>query len=165
MKIVLIGFACCYKSSVGKLLAKKLNYPHVDTDKTIEELTGKSVADIFAIEGEATFRQTENDVLLKAAACDNAVISCGGGSALLFNFKQLADDSTVVWLTAQADTVLSRLGDTPRPLFDGKTVDEIATIIDSRKPCYAKYADVTIATDGLTSQQVADIAYKQLFLK
>ena len=162
MKIVLIGFACCYKSSVGKLLAKKLNYSHVDTDKTVEELSGKSIADIFATEGEAAFRQTENDILLKAAACDNAVISCGGGSALLSNFNKLADSATVVWLTAQAETVISRLGENPRPLFDGKTVNEIATIINSRNPNYAKYADVTIATDGLTSQQVADMAYKQL---
>lgn len=162
MKIVLIGFACCYKSSAGKLLAEKLNLRHVDTDRAVEELAGKSVAEIFEQKSELEFRKLESWTLLRASYLDDVVISCGGGGPLHSAFDKLSVGATVVWLTAQAETVISRLGDTPRPLFDGKSADEIAKVIDSRNPYYAKYADVTIATDGLTSRQVADIAFNKL---
>lgn len=162
MKIVLIGFACCYKSSAGKLLAAKFNYNYVDVDKTVEDIAGKTVAEIFATEGEQAFRRKERDALIAFSHLDNIVISCGGGSALCPDFKLLADNSTVVWLTANAQTVAARLGDTPRPLFDGRTVDDLARQIDSRVPYYAKYADFTVSTDGLKSNQVADILFDKL---
>lgn len=159
MKIILIGFACCYKSSAGKLLAQKLNCKHVDTDKVVELVTGKTVADIFAASGEAEFRKKERDALMSLTDCDNVVISCGGGSVLCDDFKMLAEGSTVVWLTATADTVASRLGNTPRPLFDGKSVCDIDKLIKARNPYYLKYAEITIATGGLTSEQVAESVY------
>lgn len=164
MKLVLIGFACCYKTSVGKLLAEKLNYTHIDTDEMIVENAGRSIADIFANAGETAFRKMESAALLKVVNLDNAVISCGGGSALLSTFKQLAENATVVWLTASASTVISRLGSAPRPLFDGKAIDDIAAVIDERTSYYARYADLTVSTDGLTSQQAADIVYGKLHL-
>lgn len=160
MKIVLIGFACCYKTSAGKLLADKLNYDHVDVDAIVEDVANKSIAEIFATKGESEFRKLENDALLAVRACGNTVISCGGGSALCRDFKLLADVSTVVWLTAKAETVMSRLGGAVRPLFDGKSVDDVSRIMDGRNAYYSKYADITVATDGLTSEQVADVLFR-----
>lgn len=156
MKIVLIGFACSYKTSAGKYLAQKLNYKVIDTDSVVENVAGKSIADIFATEGEAGFREREGQTLLSLSYCDNVVISCGGGSPLNAAFGKLASDSTVVWLTSTAQTVQQRLGQTARPLFDGKSVEQLDKLIIAREPCYAKYANVTVATDGKTSQQVAD---------
>lgn len=162
MKIVLIGFACSYKTSVGKLLAEKLNYKHVDTDVEVEQLAGKSIAEIFELQSELEFRRLESWILLRTSYLDDAVISCGGGAPLHSAFDKLSAGATMVWLTSSANTVKQRLGQTARPLFDGKTVDDIAAIMDVRAPYYAKYADITVSTDGLTSQQVADAVYSQL---
>lgn len=163
MKVVLIGFACCFKSSAGKLLAEKLNYKHFDVDRLVEQAACKSIADIFASEGERAFREWESNALSALVDADDAVISCGGGSALLPSFASIADRSTVVWLTAQAETVVSRLsGDGSRPLFDGKTASEIQALMDERSRRYARFADVTVATDGLTPLQTADIIYSKL---
>lgn len=162
MKIVLIGFACCYKTSAGELLAKKLNYAHIDVDKMIEAGAGKSVAEIFASSGEREFRKLERQALLSLIPCEDVVISCGGGSVLADSFDVFAEGATVVWLTANADTVVSRLGGVSRPLFDGKSADDIYRLMDVRAPYYAKYADLVISTDNLTSNQVADIVFNKL---
>lgn len=156
MKIILIGFACSYKSTVGKLLAEKLNYKHIDTDSVVEETAKKSIAEIFAQQSELEFRRLESWTLLQASYLDDAVISCGGGGPLHSAFDKLAVGSKVVWLTSAASTVKQRLGQTVRPLFDGKTVEQLDELITMRTPYYAKYANITVATDGKTSQQVAD---------
>lgn len=162
MKIVLIGFACSYKTTVGKLLAEKLNYQHIDTDDEVEQLAGKSVAEIFAQQSELEFRRLESWTLLRTSYLDDAVISCGGGAPLHSAFDKLSADATVVWLTSTANTVKQRLGQIARPLFDGKTVEDIAAVMDVRTPYYAKYADITVATDGLSSPQVADAVYSKI---
>lgn len=162
MKIVLIGFACCYKTSAGELLAKKLNYAHIDVDRMIEAGAGKSVAEIFASFGENEFRRLERQALLSLIPSNDIVISCGGGSVLADSFEVFAEGATVVWLTANADTVVSRLGGVSRPLFDGKSADDIACLMDVRAQYYAKYADIIVSTDNLTSSQVADAVFGKL---
>lgn len=144
------------------MLAKKLNYAHIDVDKMIEAGAGKSVAEIFANSGENEFRRLERQALLSLIACDNIVISCGGGSVLADGFGIFAEGATVVWLTSTAETVIKRLGGVSRPLFDGKSVDDISKLMDERAPYYAKYADLIIATDNLTSKQVADILLNKI---
>lgn len=156
MTIVLIGFACSYKTSVGKLLASKLNLQHIDVDKLVEERSGQTVAEVFAMDGEGAFRELERNALTSLADCADVVISCGGGSAVHSEFERLAATSTVVWLTSTAATVKQRLGNIKRPLFDGRTVEQLDETINYRAAYYAKYADVTIATDGKTSEQVAN---------
>lgn len=156
MKIVLIGFACSYKTSVGKLLAEKLNLRYVDTDRAVEELAGKSVADIFEQQSELEFRRLESWTLLRASYLDDVVISCGGGGPLHSAFDKLAVGSTVVWLTSTASTVKQRLGQTARPLFDGKTVEQLDELLVERTSYYAQYANIKVATDDKTSAQVAE---------
>lgn len=155
MKIILIGFACCYKSSAGKLLAQKLNYAHIDVDKVVEESAGKSIADIFANEGEAAFRDKESAVLMAITKLDNVVVSCGGGSVLSQCFADVAAGSTVVWLTASPEAVHSRLGGVQRPLFDNMSIEQLSAAMDMRVPYYTGYANCTVITDNKTSEQVA----------
>ncbi len=162
MKIVLIGSACCYKTSAGKLIAEKLNCKHIDLDEQIEQTANKSISDIFALYGEAEFRNLERHALLAVADCENAVISCGGGTVTCSDFERLARGSLVVWLKANAHTVVSRLGGIPRPLYDGKSVLDVDKLINARTPYYEKYANLTVNTDGLTSNQVADIVLRQI---
>lgn len=156
MKIVLIGFACSYKTSVGKLLAQQLNMEWVDTDEMVTHYAKKSIAQIFVQDSELEFRRAESFALLEAAHKDNVVVSCGGGGALHSAFEKLACGAKVVWLTSTAATILSRLGGEPRPLLDGKSVEQIDELIIKRTPYYQKYANLTVATDGKTSEQVTD---------
>ena len=154
-KILLIGFAACYKSAVGRLVADMLNCTYIDTDLAIERNCNMSVQQIFEQHGEAYFRQKESQ-LLATLNCDNTVVACGGGSVLAPNFNEFARDSIVICLTASAETIYSRLGgEVVRPLFDGLSLDELRGYIDSRAPLYCKYAHVTFSTDGKTPEQVA----------
>ncbi|MCH5157323.1 MAG: shikimate kinase [Clostridiales bacterium] len=160
-RIVLIGFATGYKTSVGKLLASRLNCAFVDTDAQIENTLASSVQQIFETYGEEYFRQAESK-LLRQLNEDNIVVACGGGSVLADGFDEFARDSIVIWLTVEAATVRSRLGNTQRPLFDKLTVEELEAYINKRAPLYAKYASVKFSTDGKTPQEVTAQVYDWL---
>ncbi len=156
MKIVLTGFAACYKTSVGKLLANRLGLRFFDVDREAERRAGMTVRDIFEQFGEEYFRRAEGDELTRLTDKTDCVVACGGGSALLAQYSALAESATaVVWLDASVQTVISRL-DGARPLADGKTPEQIARLMTERKPFYARYANGIFNTDGLSSEQVAD---------
>ena len=161
-KVILIGFATSGKSSVGKLLAKKLGAKFVDTDAEIERDCDMTIRQIFDAHGEAYFRQKENDLLLTLAPLQDVVIACGGGSVAAESFAQLAKGSVVIWLTATASTVKSRLGGVQRPLFDGLGERELQQFIDVRTPLYERYAEIAVPTDNLSVEQVAENAYLKL---
>ena len=154
MKIILIGFATTYKSTVGKILAQKLNLPLFDVDSQIEHSQGKTIPHIFAEQGEEYFRKCESQML--SVCPSTAVVSCGGGTPLSQNFSSFCQNSIVIWLTATAKTVISRLGSPARPLFDGLTIEQIAQKIEQRNAVYKQFASVVLSTDGKTSNQVAD---------
>ena len=142
MRIILIGFAATGKSSVGALLADGLRLRFADVDSLVENDAHMSVAQIFRQKGEDFFRALESD-------------ACGGGSILSDDFARFAEGSTVIWLTADANTVKSRLCG-GRPLFDGLTTEELSRRIAERERIYRRYADVTVSTDGLTAIQTAN---------
>ena len=154
-KIVLIGFAACFKTSVGKLLADRLGFAFVDTDSEIERLENMSVQQIFERYGEPYFRKRESE-LLRTLPMDNTVVACGGGSVLSSDFDECVRNAIVIDLTACAETVHARLGAVPRPLFDGLTVDELRIYMQKRAPLYAKYANAVFPTDGKSAEQVAE---------
>ena len=153
-KIILIGFATSGKSTVGRLLADKLNAKFVDTDAEIERDCKMSVQQIFDEYGEEYFRKKENKLLLSLASRQDVVVACGGGSVMAEGFEEFAADGIVIWLTAAAATVKRRLGDTARPLFDGLSEQQLAAYIDRRTPLYQRYAQIVIVTDNLTAEQV-----------
>ena len=161
-KIVLIGFACCGKSVVGKLLADRLGYAFVDTDCEVQRHCNLTISEIFERQGEESFRQMESELLASLADRHDTVVSCGGGSALANGFDRFAANSVVVWLTATAQTVLSRLGDTPRPLFDKLSERELAQYVERRSAVYQTYAGVQFATDGKTPEQLAEEIYSYI---
>lgn len=154
-KLVFIGFAASYKSSVGQIVADTLGWKLIDTDSEIERKAQLTVRQIFEQYGEQHFRQMESELLDTLKGANNIVVSCGGGSVLSSNFGEFAEDCTVVWLTASATTVINRLGEVSRPLFDGLTLQQLSDFVDKRNPLYAKYANICIDTDGLTSIEVA----------
>lgn len=162
MKLVFIGFATAYKSTVAKQLSQKLNLPLFDVDETIQSQTGKTIMQIFAEHGEDYFRTLESNLLLQLSQRENCVVSCGGGSVLSPNFANLAQNATVIWLQVDAQNVVSRLDGRSRPLFDGLTEDQLATKIDLRTPSYQEYATVQVDTNNKTSQQVFEQLCKLL---
>lgn len=162
MKLIIIGFATSYKSTVAKHLSKKLNLPLFDVDKLIEEQAGMPISQIFAEHGEGYFREMESAVICHLATKPTGIVSCGGGSVLSQDFPSLVQNATVLWLKVDAKTAHKRLNGVTRPLFDNLTVSELSTKIDQRNPLYAKYATIELDTSGKPSKQVVDEVCKLL---
>ena len=158
MMIALTGFMGSGKTTVGKVLADFLGCPFMDLDDLVVKKAGKSIPDIFAQDGEPAFRVLEAQILRKTVAKyaeSTAVLALGGGAVLAPASAALLHDKTVcIYLRASLETLLARLeGETTgRPLADASLADRLA----SREPIYEETAHVTIDTDGLSPDEVAD---------
>jgi shikimate kinase len=155
--IFLIGFMGTGKSTVGLLLAAKLERRFVDLDAVIEEEAHMTVGEIFFNEREAGFRAREAAALRRVAAAGPQVIAVGGGApAQGDNLDFMLHAGKVVCLTATVDELVQRIGDgEARPLLAGKDVrGEIQKLLPGRQPYYAR-AHVTVDTTGVVPSQVA----------
>lgn len=161
MRIVLIGFAGCYKSTVGRLLADKLDMPHIDTDLQIEKLFKRTVAQLLS-ESETSFRNLERMVVAELPK-DRVVLSCGGGTLMCGNGELLKDNSVFVWLTATIDTIFERVAnDKNRPLHFQKSKTQLQEMLEERKVNFERYSNFLVATDNKTPEQVAEEVVKAL---
>jgi shikimate kinase len=117
--IVLAGFMGTGKSTIGRLVADKLNMTFVETDAQIEALAGLTIPEIFAQHGEPLFRQMEASICQQAAAGQNQVISTGGGALLNPKTREIFISSgLVICLKCDLDEIIRRVGSAPdRPLF------------------------------------------------
>lgn len=161
--IILVGYRGTGKTTVGRLLAQRLGVPFADNDDRIEELAGKSIAEIFATEGEPGFRDRESAALAELCARSNSVIATGGGAVLReANRKLLKARGFVVWLTAPPETIWQRLQSDPatgarRPnLTTTGGEDEVKALVAAREPLYREVADFVSPTDTLSPDAVAD---------
>jgi len=159
-RLILTGFMATGKTEVGRLLARRLGRPFVDTDGLIEAAARRSVAQIFATDGEAHFRALERHAVEEACAVPDAIIATGGGTLLdAENHRRLAAAGPVVCLTASPEEIARRVGDvSSRPLLVGHNGDRLArirTLLAERAPAYA-LATHTVDTSGLTVEQVAE---------
>lgn len=149
--IVLIGFMGSGKSTVGKYISDEYGMDFIDTDTFIEERAGKSISQIFADEGEATFRKIETDTL--AYLNDNlynAVIATGGGMPLRpENAKLLKEIGKVYYLFASEKTIYERVKDDhTRPLLQCEDpFNKICELMGQRRPVYEAVSDMEIDTD------------------
>lgn len=160
--VALIGGRWTGKTSVGIVLAHELRMEHVDTDMLVEEAAGKSTIRIFKEDGEVAFRLREIFAVIDASDMSNVVISCGGGVVLnQVNIEILRATSSIVLLTADLPTMLRRAegGTHERPSLTGKrsATDEIAEIMELRRPLYKKYADLEVDTSELSIAEVVAI--------
>ena len=157
MNIVLTGFMCTGKTSVGKLLAEKLGYQFVDTDDLIEQRVGMKISEIFAVYGEPYFRDVETEVVKEVAKKDKFVISTGGGVVLRkVNMDELRKNGIIVNLTAKPETIYNRLKNQPgvRPLLNKPDpMNEIIKLLLQREEYY-KNCDLRIETDNFTVEQI-----------
>jgi 3-dehydroquinate dehydratase type I len=157
--IYLIGFSGTGKSTVARLLGARLGRPACDLDALIVERTGRTIADIFANDGEPAFRQIEADTLRAAARRDDSPIVATGGGVPTFpaNRATMAATGWTICLEASPETLYQRLKDTVevRPLLQATDpLDHIRTLKATRQPAYA-LAHWTIHTDRLTPVQAA----------
>ena len=147
------------KSTVGPVLASKLDYNYIDLDQFIENKYSKSINEIFSENGEEYFREIESEGLLEISNADNkCVISTGGGVVLLpTNREIMSNNGTTVYLEAGLETIWERIrSDSTRPLLNVKNpLAEAEKILAGRVEYYEK-SDFTVKTDGLDAEQVAD---------
>lgn len=145
------------KTTVGQLLAQRLQRPFLDTDALIVERDGRSIAQIFAEDGEMVFRDWERTVALELAQRNGLVIATGGRLMLdEGNAEALTASGLVFCLTADPQTILDRIkDDDQRPLLNvPNPADRIAQLLQIRRDAYGRFPQ--ISTDGKTAVQVAD---------
>ncbi len=159
--LILIGFMGTGKTTVGKVLAKKLSMPFVDTDLEIERQSGCTISQIFCNQGEEFFRQLERKVLKNTLSSAPSVIATGGGIVLREdNVEDMQKGGWVVALTASRDELIQRLeNDSSRPLLRGDMRKQIDELLSKRRESY-RFADLTVDTTGRSVTVIAGIIYK-----
>ena len=164
MLITLTGFMGSGKTTVGEVLADFLGCPFYDLDALVVKKAGRSIPEIFADGGEAAFRTLEAKVLRQAVekyAESTAILSLGGGTlGTPASARLVAEKTTCIYLRASVDTLAARLAPEAagRPLLRGAPDlrDRIAALLAGREDVYASTAHVTVDTDGLSPEQIAD---------
>jgi shikimate kinase len=156
--IVLVGMMGAGKSSVGRKLALKLALPFVDADTEIEAAAGMTIAEIFAIRGEAEFRAGETRVIARLLDTGPQVLATGGGAFMNPETRAaIRAHGVSVWLRAEFDVLMKRIRRrSDRPLL--KTPDPAATLralIEQRYPVYAE-ADVTVDSIDVPHEVIVD---------
>ncbi len=147
--IFLVGLMGSGKTTVGRALARKLNKRFIDSDHEIESRTGVSIPVIFEIEGEASFRAREAEVIKELTSMDDIVLATGGGAILNAESRQLLHErGTVIYLRASVNSILQRTRhDKNRPLL--RTADprkKLEELEQQRHSLYQKTAHVIIET-------------------
>jgi shikimate kinase len=154
--IVLVGAPGAGKSTVGALLAESLGTEFTDADAVIEERAGKPIAEIFADDGETTFRQLEEETTA-ALLRRTGVLALGGGAVLSSATRSALRGHRVVWLRVGVPAALHRVGlDTARPLLLGNVRGRLIKLLGERKPLYDEVAEVRVDTDDASPEDVVE---------
>jgi shikimate kinase len=148
-KAVLIGLPGSGKSTIGRRLAKSMDVPLLDTDIAIEKTTGRTIADIFATDGEPEFRRIEEEVIRDALATHDGILSLGGGAVTTEGVREALRGHTVVYLEISAAEGVRRTGgSTVRPLLAGPDRSEkFKALMAERVPLYRKVATIKVNTN------------------
>jgi shikimate kinase len=162
MNITLIGYRGTGKSEVARQLALRLGWDWIDADVEVELKAGKSIAAIFADDGESAFRDLEAEIFAELVGRDRTVLALGGGVILRpANRALLKQIGKVVWLTAEPETIARRLAAdattaSRRPnLTAAGGLDEIRRALAQRLPLYRESSDAQIDTENKLPADVA----------
>jgi shikimate kinase/3-dehydroquinate synthase len=163
--IFLVGLMGAGKTTIGRLLARKLGKRFVDSDHEIEARTGASIPWIFEIEGEASFRRREQQVIAQLVNEPGIVLATGGGAILSAeNRAALKNGGTVIYLRANVSSILVRTShDKNRPLL--QTADprrKLEELTEQREPLYREIADLVIDTGRPNVQSMVHTILIQL---
>jgi shikimate kinase len=156
--IVLIGMMGAGKSSVGRCLHRRTGLALHDTDEIVAANFGMSIPEIFAEHGEKKFREAETEALRSVRTEEQTIIITGGGIVLRKeNVEILRSQAVIVWLDGDEKTLFGRASRKQnRPLLQTKNPRRaFSQILGSRRPLYAKIADIRVDTSVLTDEEVA----------
>ena len=159
MRIILIGFMGVGKTTIGKIIAKKLKLNFVDMDNYIEKREGKSISKIFEEYGEQRFRELESESLKDLIKSDNIVISTGGGIVTTKeNSDILKKEKIVIFLDANTQTILNNLYKEidKRPLLSNSNNVEytISNLLNERYEKYNSICDIKIDINEKNIEEV-----------
>ena len=163
MRIYLIGYMGCGKSSVAKKLAARLAYSCIDLDKFIEEQEGESISQLFEKKGEEGFRKIESVCLNTVSKLDNVVIATGGGTPCFENNIELINSTGIsIYLKMNPIDLVNRLIDakTERPLLKGKNKNELLEYITvqlEKRSIYYELAKYTMPAKGIKVDALVEI--------
>lgn len=168
MSLLLIGYRATGKTTLAKLIAKKLGWKWIDADVEIERRAGKTIARIFAEDGEPAFRDLESQVVRDLCGQKRLVLATGGGAPMRpENREAMRRAGRVVWLKAKPRTILARMTAdlttaARRPqLTDKNPLAEIVHLLEKRTPVYRETADLQVETEHLTPKKLtAKILHK-----
>lgn len=168
--IFIVGFMGSGKSTVGKKLASKLDMKFIDLDKHIESSINQSIPNYFDLNGEEKFRELEKKILIALFKEENAVISCGGGTACFYdNMDQMNQNGLTIYLKMSVEMLVSRLVEAKeqRPLIAGKSKKELTEYISKqldKRDYYYKKAHYTVKSKDIDVVVLADFLKKELQL-
>ena len=147
--IFLIGFMGCGKSTNAARLAEMTGAEQVEMDQEIVNGEQMEIAEIFKEKGEPYFRSLETELIRSFSDRDPAVISCGGGAVLKEeNVRLMKKCGKIVLLTATPETIYGRV------LNGNMNLSYIEDLMEKRRPKYEAAADITVATDGKTAEEI-----------
>jgi shikimate kinase len=164
MNIVLIGYRGTGKTTVAQLVALQLGREWIDADVEIELRAGKSIAAVFAEDGENHFRDLESEVLAELLQKNDVVLALGGGVIVRESNRELIKNSgsITVWLTAPANVLHERiladaLSKERRPALTNQSgLEEIRTLLMKREPWYRECTTIAIDNDQKSPGRIAD---------
>ena len=163
MNLVLVGYRGTGKSAVGILLAKRLGWTFVDLDELIAQRAGRTIAQLFAQEGEAGFRSREREACLSLRKSRQHIVALGGGALVDPEIRATVRHlGKVVWLRAPAAVLWARINqdakspDTRPDLTPGGGLAEVETILREREPLYRGMANHLVDTSPATLEETAE---------
>jgi len=169
VNIVLIGMRGSGKTTVGKILAQKMGREFIEMDEFITQKAGFSIPEIVGKHGWEKFRDLEEEITGEVAGRDNIINASGGGVVTREkNIIKLKKSGVLVWLQANVDTLVNRIGEDAErpPLGEGRSQrEDIEITFKERKPLYQQAADLTINTENKTPEEIADLVINLLTIR
>lgn len=166
--VILVGPMASGKTTLGKLLSKRLNLQFVDSDQDIEKRSGVSVRTIFEVEGEDAFRDRESKAIAMLAGQKGLVVATGGGAVLREqNRMALRQGGLVLYLKPDIETQLRRTtGDRKRPLLQNVDRRQFLTEVNAaRDPFYRQVADLVVKVDNRPGKKMIDAILAKMVQK
>jgi len=162
--LILIGYMAAGKSSIGRLLAKKLDLKFFDTDFIIEKKAKMKISELFKKKGELYFRNLERKIVLNLLNKNNSVISLGGGAFNESVRKIAQKDNTTIWLNWSSKTLINRIKkNNKRPVASNLSNNQLKDLLINRSKIYSK-ANYKIDCENMEKTEIVNTIIQLLKL-